>query len=175
MPSGSSWSLKQLNSSSQREFQAVLGPVFEKSSWIADRTWERRPFSDRAQLLEEMTKTVEQAGELAVLELIRAHPDLAARVGERLALTSESRQEQSASGLFDLSDQELDHLRELNTDYRDRFGFPFVICARLNSISTIVGAMKERISNDRDAEIATAWGEIQKIAALRLADLVTDL
>ena len=78
------------------EFQAVLVPVCEKSSWIADRTWERRPFSDRAQLLAEMTKTVEQTGESALVELIGAHPGIAARVEERLALTSESLHEQSA-------------------------------------------------------------------------------
>ncbi len=175
MSSGSTWSVKQCNSSSQEEFQAVLGPVFEKSSWIAGRTWERRPFSDRAGLLKEMITTVEQAGDGALVDLIGAHPDLAARVDERLSLTSESLNEQSASGLFELSDLELEQLRELNASYRDRFGFPFVICARLNSISAILGAMEKRMSHDRHEEIAFAWEEIQKIAALRLADLVTDL
>ncbi len=175
MSSGSSWSLKQLNSLSQEEFQAVLGPVFEKSPWIAAKAWERRPFFDGAQLLNAMTKTVEEAGDAALLALIRAHPDLAARVEERRALTSESQQEQAASGLFDLSDEELEALRERNTEYRDRFGFPFVICARLNSMATILDAMKERMSHERELEISTAWHEIQKIAALRLRDLVTDL
>ncbi|MEX1120056.1 MAG: 2-oxo-4-hydroxy-4-carboxy-5-ureidoimidazoline decarboxylase [Terrimicrobiaceae bacterium] len=173
MSSGPSWSIKQLNSSNQEDFQAVLGPVFEKSPWIASKTWERRPFVDRVQLLEEMTKTVEAAGESALLALIQAHPDLAARVDERRGLTSESLREQS--GLFDLSEDPLDQLRVLNDAYRERFGFPFVICARLNSLFTIFDAMKSRITHDRQVEMAAAWAEIQKIAALRLADLVTDL
>jgi len=51
--------------------------------------------------------------------------------------------------LFHLSDQELGRLRELNAAaYRERFGFSFVIRARLNSFSTILDAMKARISYD---------------------------
>ena len=61
----------------------------------------------------------------------------------------------------------------LNKQYRDKFGFPFVICARENKKDSILAGFDARLGNTRDQEIATALGEIAKIAHLRLLDVVT--
>ena len=61
---------------------------------------------------------------------------------------------------------------ELNGTYRNRFGFPFVICVRENKKAAIVAGLRERVKNDRPTEIATALGEIEKIARLRLNDTI---
>jgi 2-oxo-4-hydroxy-4-carboxy--5-ureidoimidazoline (OHCU) decarboxylase len=52
------------------------------------------------------------------------------------------------------------------------FGFPFIICARLNGADSIVSAMRARLDNNPEAEFQTALAEISKIARLRLGDLV---
>ncbi|MEO0586253.1 MAG: 2-oxo-4-hydroxy-4-carboxy-5-ureidoimidazoline decarboxylase, partial [Planctomycetota bacterium] len=59
-----------------------------------------------------------------------------------------------------------------NAAYRERFGFPFVICAREHRKQAILEAMPVRLENDRATEVATAIEEILKIARLRLADLI---
>jgi 2-oxo-4-hydroxy-4-carboxy-5-ureidoimidazoline decarboxylase len=102
------------------------------------------------------------------LALITAHPDL---VG-RMALTNESASEQAAAGLTALTPQEIDQFQRYNAAYREKFGFPFVICARQNRKDAILAAFPVRLANTRQQEIAAALGEIYKIARLRLADAV---
>lgn len=102
------------------------------------------------------------------MSLIRAHPDLA---GNAL-LSAESQSEQKSAGLATLSAEETKQFRDCNRQYRERFGFPFVICARLHKKEAILRAFPERLKHSREKEIETALGEIYKIAELRLRDLV---
>ena len=106
------------------------------------------------------------------LALIRAHPDLAGRLAQQNQLTAESTREQASAGLNRLGDAELAKFQENNAAYLARFGFPFIICARLNHRVAILTAMQSRLGNSPDAEFLTALGEIEKIAQLRLQDFL---
>jgi len=61
---------------------------------------------------------------------------------------------------------------ELNDCYQKKFGFPFIICARLNNVATILQAMEDRLTNSGETEFTAALREISKIARLRLADII---
>lgn len=104
------------------------------------------------------------------LALIQAHPDLAGRLAQQRRLTTASTREQASAGLNELTDAELLRFQQLNERYRARFGFPFIICARLNAKEAIVSAMETRVSRSREDEFQTALDEIEKIAWLRLQD-----
>lgn len=163
-----SWSLEAMNGLSATEFVRIFSPVFERSPWIAERTEKLRPFSDVAQLHQIMCDLVTASSADAQLQLIRAHPDLVGRT----VLTAESQGEQSAAGLTNLSREEVALFDRYNREYKARFDFPFVICARLNKKEAILKAFPERLQNSPDAERETALAEIYKIASLRLTDLV---
>jgi 2-oxo-4-hydroxy-4-carboxy-5-ureidoimidazoline decarboxylase len=105
------------------------------------------------------------------LDLVRAHPDLAGRLAQQ-QLTAESTREQASAGLNALSAAELENFQSLNDAYRNRFGFPFIICARLNARDAILRAMESRLRNSPAQEHETALAEIEKIARLRLEDAV---
>jgi len=90
----------------------------------------------------------------------------AAAAGE---LTAESTAE-----LFDLSDDQRDAFRRYNAAYHERFGFPFVICARDNRTEAILAAFPVRLKHSIDEERATALREIGRIAWLRLIDRVSE-
>jgi 2-oxo-4-hydroxy-4-carboxy-5-ureidoimidazoline decarboxylase len=162
-------SLAELNACDAAAFVATLGGVFEHSPWVAEETLGRRPFRDAAQLLAELCATMRRAPRERRLALIRAHPDLAVRL-ERL--TAASQREQSGAGLDRLGEAELAEFKRLNSAYRARFGFPFVICARLNAKEAILEAMRVRLGHEPAAEEEAALAEIEKIAALRLADIL---
>jgi 2-oxo-4-hydroxy-4-carboxy-5-ureidoimidazoline decarboxylase len=115
-----------------------------------------------------MCAVVARATEDEKLALIRAHPDLVGRA----VLTSESHGEQASAGLGALTAEEVALFERYNREYRERFGFPFVICARLNKKEAILRTFPERLEHSREKEIATALEEIYKIAELRLRDLV---
>ena len=160
--------LAELNALSAEDFTRVVAPVFEHSPWIAARTAGRRPFQGREELHKALCRTVEEASPEEKLGLVRAHPDLVGRA----VLTNESQAEQASAGLGELSAEEVALFERYNREYRERFGFPFVICARLNKKEAILRAFPERLQQSREKEIETALGEIYKIADLRLRDLV---
>ena len=164
--------LETINSLDRAAFVAALGHLFEHSPWVADETWAQRPFADSAALHAALCATMQAASPERQLALIRAHPDLAGRLAQQRRLTAESTREQASAGLDALSEAELAEFTRLNDAYRARFGFPFIICARLNAKAAILAAMQARVANPPDAEFATALGEIEKIARLRLQDLL---
>jgi len=160
--------LAELNALGREEFTRLLGPVFEHSPWVAARTCSQRPFRSREDLHAALCDTVAKASDDEKFSLIRAHPDLIG--GEEI--TDASRAEQASAGLDHASPEEVKQFREYNRQYRERFGFPFVICARLHKKEAIARAFPVRLRNAREQEMQTALNEIYQIADLRLRDIV---
>ena len=163
--------LTELNSLSREEFVRVVGPMFEHSPWIAEAAWAKRPFASAKQLHKALCETVRNAGEEKQLALIRAHPDLVGKLALAGQLTKESTGEQASAGLSQLTPEEIGLFQSNNSAYKTKFGFPFIICARLNKKKAILNGFKVRLQNSREQEIKTALEEIFKIAELRLRDL----
>ena len=159
------------NSENRREFVAAFGPLFEHSPWVADNAWERRPFEDRDDLHAALCASMYEAPRERQLALIRAHPDLAGRAAVEGTLTPDSRREQSSAGLDRLTEAEYEAFTRTNTAYRERFGFPFVVCVREHDKESILATAEARLANDPDDELRAALDEIAKIARLRLQDL----
>lgn len=164
--------LAELNRLDQPGFTAALGFLFEHSPWIAAETWRLRPFRDSQHLHAELCATMRAAPRERQMALIRAHPDLAGRLAQQHQLTAESAKEQASAGLDRMSADELARFQQLNVAYRERFGFPFIICARLNAREAILRSMQQRLDHSVEEEQATALSEIEKIAWLRLEDLL---
>ena len=167
-----SLTISQLNQFDQVEFIRVVGPVFEHSPWIAETTFAKKPFADLENLHRALCETVKNSGEEKQLALIRAHPDLVGKIALAGQLTKESTNEQASARLNKLTPEEIDLFQTQNAAYKNRFDFPFVICARLNKKAAILAGFETRLKNLREQEIKTALEEIFKIAELRLRDLI---
>jgi OHCU decarboxylase len=167
-------SLGQLNLADIDQFVAVCGPLFEHSPWVAERTAPHRPFASLADLHTAMCNAVSSATLADQVKLIASHPDLVGRLAREGGLTRESTAEQAAAGLDSLSADEIAAFERYNQAYRDKFSFPFVICARENKKSAILAAFPLRLQNTREQEISTALTEIYKIAKLRLLNAVSE-
>ncbi len=165
------YSIARANELGQHEFVRVFGPVFEHSPWVAERTWAKRPFESVEALHRALCGTVSEANPAEQLALIRAHPDLVGRAARAGTLTPASRGEQASAGLERLTAEESTRFQSLNQEYHQKFGLPFVICARLNKQEAILSGFATRLQNSRAQEIETALSEIGKIAWLRLLDL----
>ena len=165
-------SLSELNFADRASFTAALGHLFEHSPWVAEETWPQRPFPSREALHAALCATMRDASRERQLALIRAHPDLAGRLARQKQLTAESTREQASAGLDQLTDAELAAFTRRNDSYKAKFGFPFIICARLNAKASILLAMQTRVDHTPETEFATALSEIEKIAWLRLQDAV---
>ena len=165
-------SLSRLNDASEEDFIAALGGIYEHSDWVPRGLVKQRPFPNTETLRIAMQQCVESASEPEKLVLIRSHPDLAGKLAKAGKLTDESTREQAGLGLDRLQDEEYEQFQIYNDRYRGKFGFPFIICARLTTKQGILMAFKERFENSQEAEIAEALKQIHEIARLRLEDLM---
>ena len=57
-------------------------------------------------------------------------------------------------------------------EYRDKFGFPFIIAVRRHSKDAIFGELRRRLGNDSETELRAGLDEVFLITRLRLEDLV---
>ena len=62
----------------------------------------------------------------------------------------------------------------LNQKYKNKFGFPFIICVRLNKKEAIFGGLRSRLHNEHDQELQNGINEVLKITELRIRDLIFD-
>ena len=60
----------------------------------------------------------------------------------------------------------------LNTAYTERHGFPFIIAVRDHDKAGILAAFEARIANDTETEFETACAQVERIAELRLKELL---
>jgi OHCU decarboxylase len=164
--------LDSVNALDEPAFVAALGPVFEHSPWVAEGAWRRRPFASVAALQDAFAAALREAPRERQVELVRSHPELAGREAQAGELTAESTREQASAGLDRLTAAEVEALRGLNAAYRERFGFPLVICVREHTKASIFAWGAQRLAHDDEQELAIALGEVAKIGRLRLEDAV---
>ena len=158
-----------LNTLGVDAFTAMLGSIFEHSSWIARAAWAARPFASVTALHVTMVSIVANSGAERQLALLRAHPELA----QAGPLTAASSAEQGGMGLDDLGSDEAATFNALNAAYRTRFGFPFIIAVRgQRDRAAILAALSARLQNLPDREQTIALAEVAKIARFRLDDLI---
>ena len=149
-------------------FVARYRALFEHSPWVVERAARRRPFDD---VFGGLMQVVYDASPDDQLALIRAHPELAGKAAIDRTLTAASAAEQASAGLDRLDEDEFHRFHALNHAYRQRFGFHFVICVRLQDKAGILAELQRRLDAPRNDEIATALAEIGKIVHLRLEAL----
>ena len=63
-------------------------------------------------------------------------------------------------------------LIDLNRQYREKFGFPFIFAVRGSSKDDILVALNIRFYSSAEEEFSQALWEVHRIAAFRLADLI---
>jgi OHCU decarboxylase len=160
---------------SEEAFIARFGGVFEHSDWIARRAFagELGAANDTAIGLHAALAAVFRgASETERLAVLNAHPDLAGKLAQAKRLTESSTSEQASAGLDALTDAEREQFNVLNGRYVKTFGFPFIIAVRGVGKADILAAFQRRIGNDWQTEFQTACRQVERIAQLRLTDML---
>lgn len=158
----------QINTWSQKQFIARLGGIFEHSPWVAEAAWTSIPFADIDSLHAAMVAAVRSAPHARQLAFLRAHPELAGRAMVDQSLTAESANEQTRSGLTQCTPAEFARLQELNTAYKRKFGWPFILAVLQLDRQAIIRIFAERLEKSAADEFESCLVNIEKITRLRL-------
>ena len=157
-----------INAMDRAAFVQKFGAIFEKSPWVAERAWERRPFTSLDDMHGAMVAVAKTAPATQQLALLQAHPDLAGKEAQAGTMTASSVAEQASAGLNTLSAPEFAELTSLNAAYRAKFGFPFIIAVRMHTKEGIFSEFKRRLQNDTQTEFANDLQNVYIITRLRL-------
>ena len=159
--------VKKINKLSQSEFIKVFANIFENASWIAKDVYNEKPFKDFTDLSQKMLSIFSTSTKENQLKILKAHPDLAdkTKIG---SLTPDSKKEQSNAGLDQCSEEEFNEFKNLNNEYKKKFGFPFIYAVKGKEKKDILINFRQRSSNNIDVEFIEAKKQVKTIASLRL-------
>ena len=162
--------IDKINKLSRSEFVEIFANIFEKTKWIAERLYNQKPFNSFEDLCSKILEIFKTAGKENQLKIIRAHPDLADKTKISL-LNIASRTEQNRAGLDQCSEKEFKEFKNLNNEYKKKFGFPFILAVGDKNKAEILNKFKKRILNSVDDEFKEAISQVCKIANLRLNEI----
>jgi len=161
-------SINKINQLTKNDFIDIFGNVFEKTYWIADKAYNFKPYKNFNELLFTIFKIYENSSRDDCLKIFNSHPELAIEK----KLTKESQKEQNNANLNQCNDKEFNEFQNLNTIYRKKFGFPFIIAVKGKNKDEILTNFRKRIKNEINLEFKEAKKQVKKIADFRLKEII---
>ena len=160
--------IKKINSLDKSEFLSIFGNVFEKSKWISEKVFDKKPFKNLDSFVSEIIGMYENSDNETILEILNLHPELAVEK----KLTTDSEVEQNKANLKQCTPEEFDQFKKLNIEYKKKFNFPFIIAVKGKNKNEILNYFRERINNSLDEEFHEAKKQVKKIATFRLEEII---
>ena len=160
--------IKKINSLDKSEFLSIFGNVFEKSKWISEKVFDKKPFKNLVSFVSEIIGIYENSDNETILEILNLHPELAVEK----KLTADSEVEQSKANLKQCTPEEFDEFKKLNIEYKKKFNFPFIIAVKGKNKNEILNYFRERINNSLNEEFLEAKNQVKKIAKFRLEEIL---
>tara|TARA_B100000214_G_scaffold51561_1_gene32637 strand:+ start:263 stop:757 length:495 start_codon:yes stop_codon:yes gene_type:complete len=160
-------SINKVNKLNKSDFLSIFGNVFEKTEWIAEEVFNYLPYESFEELFLKFIKIYDESDKESIIKILNSHPEL---VVEK-KLTSESKKEQKNAGLNECSEEEFQEFKELNLNYKKKFGFPFIIAVKGKNKSDILNNFRIRLGHSENDEFIEAKEQVKKIASIRLNDI----
>jgi len=161
-------SIDKINKLSKPDFISIFGNIFEKTEWIAQKSYDSKPYKNYEELFLKMMEIFENTNKENHLKILNAHPDLAVEK----KLTKDSKNEQKNASLNQCTSEEFIEFKKLNEKYKVKFGFPFIIAVKGKNKEEILNIFRQRITNNINLEFEEAKRQVKKIASFRLSEII---
>ena len=161
-------SIEKINRLSENEFIGTFGNIFEKTNWIANRAFNSKPYRNFNEFISTIIKIYENSSKEDCIKIFNAHPELAVEK----KLTEDSHKEQKGANLNRCNNEEFSEFKNLNIEYRSKFGFPFIISVKGKNKNEILNNFRKRIKNEINLEFNEAKEQVKKIATFRLNEII---
>jgi len=161
-------SIDKVNELSKSDFISIFGNVFEKTEWIAQKSYDSKPYKNFEELFSKMVEIFENSNKESHIKILNAHPDLA--IEKRL--TEDSKNEQQNASLNQCTNEEFLEFKKLNEEYKKKIGFPFITAVKGKNKEEILNSFRQRITNNINLEFEEAKKQVKKIASFRLSEII---
>ena len=167
-------SVVEINAASSAEAAQLFLQCCASQRWIALMV-ASRPYATAQALRDQADVHWREMGEEDYLQAFDGHPKIG-DVGSLQAKYANTKTLAAGeqSGVDLASDEVIQRLAEGNSQYQDKFGFIFIVCASGKTADEMLGLLEARLPNDRHTELLNAAEEQRKIFHIRLNQLLED-
>jgi hydroxyisourate hydrolase len=149
----------------KRELFACCG----SEKWV-DSMMKHFPFASEKQLVDLSAKIwYDECTEADWRESFTHHP----KIGDVKSLTEKFAGKEQA-GVAVATQETIQHLAKANSDYENKNGFIFIVCATGKSATEMLLLLNDRLQNTAEEELYIAMGEQQKISIIRFKKMLPD-
>lgn len=160
--------IEELNELPLKDFKQQFETLLEHCDWVLPLLANSRPFMS----VEDMNNKLEIAMMNAPVGLQKNALQLHPKLGVGRAQPGFSQSEQKQAGLSNLSDKELALFKQLNREYENKMGYPFVVAVTGMHKQQILDLMDARLKMEENLEWQTSLEQLIKIAKIRVTKLV---
>lgn len=164
--------LSTLNSVSNHLAREYFFQCCSSDVWVS-KMLDSRPFASSQALFDRADDEWQNLAEEDYLQAFDGHPkigdvnSLRAKYANTKELAAGEQAQVNAA-----SDDVMQNLAQANSNYQNKFGFIFIVCATGKSARQMLALLLDRLENDRETELLNAAEEQRKIFQLRLRKLV---
>ncbi|RYX83605.1 2-oxo-4-hydroxy-4-carboxy-5-ureidoimidazoline decarboxylase [bacterium] len=164
--------LQKLNAATEGAAWDELLRCCGASKWVLI-VMNGRPFANVETLYTRSEEALNKLDHTDWLEAFAHHPKIGDidSLRSKFATTSTWAGNEQA-GTNAASEATLQALAQGNTDYEDKFGFIFIICATGKSADEMLAVLQTRLNNDKETELQNAAEQQKQITRLRLGKLL---
>lgn len=165
--------IQELNSLDKTALADALGKCCGAAAWVENMV-ALFPIANAETLMRQATTVWSSLSEADWHEAFTHHPKIGGDVAalrEKFASTSTWAEGEQAS-VKQASQETLEALAAGNTDYEQKFGYIFIVCATGKTAEEMLALLQARLPNKPADEILIAAGEQDKITRIRLEKLL---
>lgn len=160
--------LEQLNNFTVDEASHTFMQCCTSSTWVNTMV-KARPFADKRALVNQADLAWQDLDEADYLEAFEGHP----KIGDVNSLRAKYANTKELAGneqglVKEANDEVLRVLAQGNSDYEQKFGFIFIVCATGKSAKEMSDLLQARLPNTKTQELINAAEEQRKIFQLRI-------
>lgn len=164
--------INQINEYTKKQAMDAFMQCNTSENWCK-KMEQSRPFSNATSLSEIADIHWNESTEDDLLEAFEGHPE----IGDVSTLRKKYRNTEKLagheqSGVNTASENALQLLSQGNRDYKEKFGFIFIICASGKSADEMLELLQQRLPNSRRQELENAAEEQRKITQIRIEKLL---
>lgn len=159
--------LPALNELAWASCAKVLENLLDLTPSLGAALAHRRPFKSAQHLVDELNLTLDGLPPSYIEAFLKRFSELALVPKSKL-----TKEHKCCVGLDKLTDEQRAELTPLYTEYRDKFGFPFVLCAREAKAAELGMRLRSHLQATKAQELESGRKEAKKIARLRLLEVV---
>lgn len=161
------------NALNDEELRTRLASCCAAESWV-ERVLAGRPYADEAELFTESDRATAELDAEGLRQALAGHPRIGDRPSHAGAVRAATWSSQEQARVAGAEADVLAALQTANTDYEQRFGHVYLVCASGRSAAELLDMCRARLDNDPVTERGVVLNELAKINRLRLGKLLSE-